>query len=173
MSTPCTVSDVNNIAEGNAVCVVAYDADHSRPKVGRATAANLATSKTVFGVAVADAANGTLIQILVAGEVAKESITSLGAGDSRIIVTDYANATAANQCKLKRIDDTDGNTVPPRMEVYVVGTCDENGNLAVQPRHFSDATGFPKVFNVRAYGAVPDWDGIGRRARFAQNPPKF
>ena len=37
-----------------------------------------------------------------------------------------------------------------------MGTTDEHGNLAIQPRHSSDETGFPKVYNVRA-GAVPDY----------------
>ena len=42
-------------------------------------------------------------------------------------------------------------------EQFVVGTSDESGNLAIQPRHNSNETGFTKVANIRSYGGVPDW----------------
>lgn len=148
MPTTCTVSDPNNIATGDAVCVVGYDNGNSRPKVAQATAANSATSKTVFGVCVAGASDTFPVSILVAGEVAKESITSLGAGDSRVIATDINQAAAADQCRLVRVDRPDGSE-------HVVGTCDENGHTALHPRA-SLETSPQHVFNVKSYGAVGD-----------------
>src|SRR5689334_4425331 len=104
MPTTCTVPIGETILEGDAVCVTSYVNTNNQPIVKRASAANLATSKTVFGVAEADA-NGVLhtVSVRVAGEVVKESITSLGAGDSRIIATDITAGTAANQCRLIRV----------------------------------------------------------------------
>jgi hypothetical protein len=155
MATPCTDDDGGNILAGHAVCVSDWDSGNNRPKVKRALAANLtgANARTIFGVAAANSAGaGGLVSILVSGEVAKQSITGLstGAGTSRLVVTDFENATTANQCNLRHIDDN-----PPVGERFVIGSSDENGNLTIQPRHNSDETGFPKVFNVRAYGAVP------------------
>jgi hypothetical protein len=100
------------------------------------------------------ATNGNVIQILVAGEVAEESITRLGAGGadtSKIIATDINQGATADQCRLIRIDRPDGSE-------FVVGTCDENDNLAIQPRASQDKSTL-HVYNVRAYGAVPNWDG--------------
>jgi hypothetical protein len=41
---------------------------------------------------------------------------------------------------------------------FVVGTCDKKGNLVVQPRASRDRSA-RHVYNVRAYGTVPNWDG--------------
>jgi hypothetical protein len=156
MPTQCTDDDGGSIVVGDAVCVSGWDSGASRPKVKRATAANLtgANAKTILGVCKSVVAGGR-VDILVGGEVADVSITGLstGSGKSGVIVTDYDNATAALQCKLRHLDDS-----PPRAERFVVGSSDENGTLTIQPRHDSDETGFPKVFNVRAYGARGDGD---------------
>jgi hypothetical protein len=153
MPTPCTVSDPDNIATGDAVCLTDWDSGNNRPKVARATVANLAKSKTVFGICNQGAKDGDLVDILVAGEVAPQSITNLknGAGTSKLVVTKYDDGDPKNQAMLRHIDDP-----PPVGERFVVGTSDENGNLAIQPRHDSGETGFLKVFNVRAYGATGD-----------------
>jgi hypothetical protein len=153
MFKQCTVPSGETIAIGDAVCVIGFDTANNRPTVKRATRDNLAASKTVFGVAednavFEDVAAGGSVFVLVAGEVAENAITSLGAGDSRIIATDVNNATAAKQCRLIRIDHPDGSE-------YVVGTCDENGNLVVQPRASREASTL-HVFNVRSYGAFGD-----------------
>ncbi|MCA9589738.1 MAG: hypothetical protein KC657_30755, partial [Myxococcales bacterium] len=71
--------------------------------VARATTANLATSKTVFGVARDDAEDTDPVDVNVAGEVSENAITSLGAGTSRIIATDLTAAAAADQCRLIRV----------------------------------------------------------------------
>jgi hypothetical protein len=155
MSRPCTVPSGETISKGDAVCVVDFDTTNKRPVVERATRNNLSKSKTVFGVAEDDAVvaqDDTVpgyVVVLAAGEVADDTVTALGPGESRIIVPDLLG-------KLSRIDDTKGGTVAPQKEVYIVGTCDAHGHLVIQPRHSSDETGFPPVFNVRAYGAVPD-----------------
>ena len=148
MSKQCTVPSGETIAQGDAVCVIGFDTTNSRPIVKRATRDNLAASKTVFGVAEDDATTG-IVLVLVAGDVAENAVTGLGPGKSRIIATDINNATAAGQCRLVRIDRPDGSE-------FVVGTCDEEGNLAVQPRASRDTSEL-HVFNVRSYGAVPDW----------------
>ena len=161
MSTSCTVDDLGNIEAGDAVCLVGWDTTPNphRPKVGRATRATLATSKTVFGVARAPANHGSGVDVFVAGEVVStETDTGLpaggGAGTSRIIVTDITQSdpdpavAAALQCRLIRIDRPDGSE-------FVVGTCDEDGNLAVQPRASRDTSNL-HVFNVRSYGALGD-----------------
>lgn len=153
MPTTCTDDDGGSIAVGDAVCVSGWDGVFSRPKVKRATAPNLTgpNAKTVFGVC--RSALGGVVNVNFGGEVVDQTITGLstGAGKSRLVVTDYDNATVALQCKLRHIDDS-----PPTAERFVVGSSDESGTLTIQPRHNSDETGFPKVFNVRAYGAVGD-----------------
>src|SRR5262252_7252785 len=95
MSKQCTVPNGETIAEGDAVCVIGFDTANNRPTVKMATRDNLATSRTVFGVAEENAAGGSVF-VLVAGEVAENAITSLGAGRSNIVATDIHNATAAN-----------------------------------------------------------------------------
>lgn len=155
MPTTCKDDDGGSIAVGDAVCVSGWDGGTSRPKVKRALAANLtgANAKTILGVV--SAVNGVAgtVDVKVSGEVADQATTNLstGGGTSRLVVTDYDNGTAALQCKLRHIDDS-----PPVPERFVVGSSDETGTLAIQPRHGSDETGSPRVFNVRAYGAVGD-----------------
>ena len=149
MPTNCTAS--GTIAAGDAVCVTGFDtgAVLSRPIVARATAANLAISKTVFGVARgAPNPSGGVISVNVSGEVAENAITSLGPGTSRVIATDIYKPLEQHQCKLKRIERPDGSE-------HVVGTCDENGNLAVQPKASRD-TSSQHVFNIKSYGAIGD-----------------
>lgn len=146
MATSCTAS--GNISTGDAVCVVAFDSGNSRPTVARASRANLASSKTVFGVARETKTNGQPISVNVAGEVTEESISSLGAGDSRIIATDINQAVAADQCRLVRVDRPDGSE-------HIVGTCDASGNLAVVPRASQD-TSSQHVFNIKSYGGLAD-----------------
>jgi hypothetical protein len=155
MSKTCTAVGV--VSEGDAVCLLGFD---GQPKVGRANLANLAMSKTVYGVARADAADeATDLLVDVAGDVTESTIhTSLAAGaaagSSRIVATNtsYRDALTpsnetAQQCRLVRVDQPDGSE-------YVVGTCDESGNLAVQPRA-SIETSPVHTFNVCAFGAVP------------------
>lgn len=160
MPTLCTAPatpERETIVTGDALCVTGFDKEKKRPIVKRATRANLSASKTVFGVAQSDAvfpvgATEGSVLALVSGEVADSDITLLGnVGGSRIVVTDPMKLDAKDQCRLKRID------LSPTPEEFVVGTCDEDGNLVIQPRHCSIETGFQTVFNVRAYGAVPDW----------------
>lgn len=153
MPTLCTAEE--NISKGDAVCVTSFDTPNKRSSVKRATRSQLLSSKTVFGIAEDDTIGGS-VSVLVAGEVAEHKITNLGAGDPQIVVTDITNPDpdSKHQCRLKRI------AMPtPTPEGFVVGTCDENGNLVIQPRHSSYETGFSKAHNVRAYGAVPDWNG--------------
>ena len=169
MPTLCTDGDLGRIAVGDAVCVSGWDGGANRPKVKRALAANLtgANAKTVFGVCKTvegrgqgtdpdEPNSGIRVNILVAGEVADVSITGLstGAGTSRLVVTDFENATASLQCKLRHIDDS-----PAVGERFVVGSSDEAGTLVIQPRHSSDETGFQKAYNLKAYGALENWDG--------------
>jgi len=162
MSKQCTVPNGETIAEGDAVCVIGFDTANNRPTVKMATRDNLATSRTVFGVAEENAAGGSVF-VLVAGEVAENAITSLGAGRSNIVATDIHNATAANQCRLKRIDR-------PNDSEFVVGTCDEHGNLVVQPRASRDRSA-RHVYNVCSYGAVPDYDPT--KTAWTDNLPFF
>ena len=151
MPTLCTAEEI--ISKGDAVCVTSFDTTKERPLVKKAIRKELSSSKTVFGIAENDATGGS-VSVLVTGEVAENKITNLGVGISQIVVTDIANPEPTYQCRLKRI------ALPvPTPEGFVVGTCDENGNLVIQPRHSSYETGFSKVHNVRAYGAVPDWNG--------------
>ncbi len=140
----CTVPDEETIAKGDAVCVIDFDTDKNRPTVKRATRDNLADSKTIFGVAKDDADGGSVI-VLVAGDVAENDVTGLGAGNSRIIATDIDNATAEAQCRLIRTDRSG----------FIVGTCDEEGNLVVQSRSSRDTSNL-HVFNVTSYGARGD-----------------
>jgi hypothetical protein len=147
MTMQCTVSGTINT--GDAVCLTGWDNGESRPIVAAATPAVLATSKTIYGVA--EGLSGrTIVNVLTAGEIAPQSITGLvtGAGTSRLVVTKLDS----DHPGLRHIDDD-----PPVEERFVVGTSDENGNLVIQPRHFSGDTGFRKEFNVCAFGAVPDW----------------
>jgi hypothetical protein len=162
----CTVPAGETISKGDAVCLSGWDTVPMvpRPTVTRATKANLDILKTIFGVAAADAAAGA-VDILVAGEVADQDITSLGAGlsASRLVVTKYTLGDANHEAELRYIYETahEGD-VPPIYdavsEQFVVGTSDKYGNLAIQPRHNSDETGYPKVYNLKAYGAVENWD---------------
>jgi hypothetical protein len=151
MPVTCTVLDAGGVAIGNAVCVIGYDAANARPSVARATATNLVTSKTVYGVSRETKGNGQPVAINVSGEVAEDAISGLGAGASSIVVSDHDNGTVASQCVPKRISSAVGGS-----EAFVIGTCDQAGKLVIQPRHLTDETAFPKVFNVRAYGAVGD-----------------
>jgi len=157
MPTTCKDDDGGSIAVGDAVCVSGWDGGTSRPKVKRALASNLmgANTRTILGVVSAAPGVGGAgtVDVKVAGEVADVSITGLttGAGTSRLVVTDYDNATAALQCKLRHIDDS-----PPAPERFVVGSSDQNGTLAIQPRHNSEETAFPRVVNIRAYGGIGD-----------------
>ncbi len=155
MPTICTVLDAGGISEGDAVCLVDFDAGNSRPKVARATAANLLTSKTVLGVAREAKADTEAISINVAGEVTEADIDTgllagAAVGTSRIIATDINAADAATQSRLLRVLRPDGSEC-------VVGTCDEKGNLAVQPRASRD-TSAPHVYNPKDYGCP--WDGV-------------
>jgi len=119
MPTTCTKLNTDTIVQGDAVCMTDYDSGNTRPTVRRATATNLAGSKTVFGVAKTPT-NSTTVDVFVAGEAAPNSITSLGnVGGSRIIATDITQAAAADQCRLIRVDRPDGSE-------HVVGTCDAN-----------------------------------------------
>jgi hypothetical protein len=159
---PKTCIASGTIAEGDAVCVLDFDGGADLPTVARASARNLKASKTVFGVARESKTNEPIL-INVGGEIIEAAIdTSLaagaGLGTSRLIVTDVTKPDDAPhlQCRLKRIDSP---TATP--EGFVVGTCDENGNLVVQPRHNSDETAFPKVYNLLAYGAISNWLGDG------------
>ncbi len=151
MATPCTDDDIVAIQPGDAVCLSDWDVGRSRPKVKRATAGNLTSLRTVLGICetVGDAG---LVNILVAGEVAKQAITNLStaASISRLVVTDFYNANPNLTCKLRHIYELTGKELdnPPKCdavpEQFVVGTSDEAGNLAIQPRHNSDETGIPK-----------------------------
>jgi hypothetical protein len=148
--TECTVPEGETIAQGDAVCAIGFDIAENRPTVKRATRDNLATSKTVFGVA-KDDADGASVLVLVAGEVVENALTRLGSGNSRIIATDINQGATADQCRLIRADRPEGSE-------FVVGTCDENGHLTIQPRASRDKSTL-HAYNVRAYGAVPNWDG--------------
>jgi hypothetical protein len=178
MPTTCTAS--GPIVKGDAVCLSAWDtgAATNRPIVSRATAANLAALKTVFGVAKGDAVDAGAVDVLVAGEVADQSITSLSSGlsASRLVVTKYSLGDSNREAELRYIYDTTGEADDPPVfdavaERYLVGTSDENGNLAIQPRHSSDETGFPKVYNMKAYGGVPDYDFFAGKG--TDNLPAF
>ena len=147
MPTDCIVDDAAGVLKGDALCLVGWDAGATKPKVARATRTTLGASRTVYGIAPANAGDtDPLPQVLVAGDVAPEDVTSLGAGTSRIIATDVNAATAADQCRLIRVERPDGSE-------YVVGTCDEGGNLAIQPRASRD-TSARLMFNVRSYGVT-------------------
>jgi hypothetical protein len=151
MTVQCTDED-GNISTGDAVCLSGWDTTTTphQPKVKRATATNLAASKSVMGIA--KSISGSNVQVLVAGEVADNGLTNLTSsagwtGDSWVIATDINNGTVANQCKLIIVQRPNGSE-------HVVGTCDESGNLAVQPRASRD-TSAQHVFNVCSYGADP------------------
>jgi len=152
---------IGTIVAGDAVCVVGWDAGSNRPEVARATRANLATSKTVLGVTESVNGGAGTASVLVAGEVAKEAVTSLGAGDSRIIATDITqdDADPHLQCRLIRVDRPDGSE-------YVVGVCEANGNLSIVPRASRD-TSSQHVFNIKSYGGRPN----GKSARDAAMDP--
>jgi hypothetical protein len=100
MPTDCIVDDAAGVLKGDALCLVGWDAGATKPKVARATRTTLGASSTVYGIAPANAGDtDPLPQVLVAGDVAPEDVTSLGAGTSRIIATDVNAATAADQCR--------------------------------------------------------------------------
>jgi hypothetical protein len=150
MTQKCTVPGGETIVKGDAVCVTDFDAPRNRPTVKRATRNNLATSKTVFGVA-KDAATGGSVVVLVAGEVAENAITNLGSvGGSGIVATKFNEDLDQDQCRLMRVDRPDGSE-------FVVGTCDENGNLVMQPQASRDRSA-RHVYNVCSYGAISDYD---------------
>ena len=149
MPRDCIVDDGVGVLEGDALCVVGWNSGVGKPKVARATRAGLATSKTVYGIAASAAADNDPITVFVAGDVAAESVTGLtagGGGTSFLVATDVNAATAADQCRLIRVERPDGSE-------YVVGTCDEGGNLAIQPRASRD-TSARLMFNVRSYGVT-------------------
>jgi hypothetical protein len=159
MPTTCTDDDEGRIAVGHAVCVSGWDGVFGRPKVKRATAANLTgpNARTVLGVC--RTAIGGVVTVNVAGEVADVSITGLstGANTARLVVTKFDNNDPLSQAELRHIDD-----MPPVPERFVVGSSDQNGTLTIQPRHYSEETAFPHVFNIKAYGALPsNQDGTG------------
>lgn len=147
MPQQCTVAPGETIAAGDAVCVTGLDTARNRPIVKPAILANLAVWKSVFGVAGAD--GGAEVPVLLAGDAVPAGVTGLGAGTRSIVATDVANAAPAQQCRLVRVD-------LPGIGEHVVGTCDAAGNLAVRPRAPAELPA-PHVFDVRAYGAVPDW----------------
>lgn len=157
MSKLCTAS--GTISAGDAVAVVGYDVGTypTRPfLVARATAANLPSSRAVLGISRESKTDTQQVDVYVSGDIAENGITGLGAGESRLVVTDFSNATASLTCKLKRIDDFDPGVDPPVRDLYVVGTCDEEGNVTILPRHHSEQLGYRRAFSIQAYGAVPD-----------------
>jgi hypothetical protein len=152
MAITCKIATGETIADGDAVCVTGWNGGLGIPEVKRATAANLATSKTVLGVAAfIDAGPGT-VKVLVAGDVAEATLTGLNAGaaagTSRVVATNINGDSDTTQCRLIRINRPDGSE-------HIVGTCDENGHLTVQPRASRDASA-QHVFNVKSYGAKGD-----------------
>src|SRR5215468_780252 len=118
MPTECTDDDGGRIAVGHAVCVSGWDGVFGRPKVKRATAANLTgpNARTVLGVC--RTAIGGVVTVNVAGEVADVSITGLstGANTARLVVTKFDNNDPLSQAELRHIDD-----MPPVPERFVVG----------------------------------------------------
>lgn len=154
MTTTCTASGA--ISLGDAVCVVSWDGASNRPKVARATAANLSLSKTAYGIARSTAAAGAAVTVVVPGEafdgslfpVGSPMLTGTGAGSSHVVATDINQSSTIHQCRLVRVEHPDGSE-------YVVGTCDEDGNVVVQPRASRD-TSQRHVYNVLAYGALAD-----------------
>lgn len=155
---PTTCSVVGTIAVGDAVCVTSWDGVNNRPNAARATAPNLATSKTVYGVAQVIPGSGGAgsVDVLVGGEAfdgalfpgGSPMLSGTGAGSSHVVATDITQGSAANQCKLIRVERPNGSE-------HVIGTCDENGNIIVQPRASRD-TSPQHVFNVCSYGATSD-----------------
>ena len=111
MSTQCTDDDGSNIKKGQAVCLTGWDTVPMvpRPKVKRATNANLSTFKTVYGVAEADTVAG-VVTVRVSGDMADQSITGLataaggGPPTGTLVLTDfYSTGGAAFECKLRHI----------------------------------------------------------------------
>lgn len=151
---PCTVvPGGDNIESGDAVVLIDYDVGTypTRPYlVARADATRLDESRTVLGVSVETSTKSATaaISIATAGEAVPATITGLGGGASRVIATKFYDGNPVNQPKLARLSRIDGSE-------HIVGTCDENGNLSVQPRASRD-TSAPHFVNVRAYGAIPD-----------------
>ncbi len=180
MTTPCTVDDARDVDEGDALCVVGWDVGNARPKVARASKDKLATSKTVFGIAKTPAIDTALVDVYVAGEVVDPATVATGldvgtgAGTSRLIVTDITqtdadpDVEARLQCRVKRIDDVTDVPVVFRQELFVVGTCDENGNLVIQPRHMSEETGLARTWNAKAYGFDAAATGADNSAALAR-----
>ncbi|MCA9591449.1 MAG: hypothetical protein KC657_39410, partial [Myxococcales bacterium] len=109
MAVGCIVDDAAGVLKGDALCLVGWDGGTNKPKVARATRAALLTSKTVYGIAEDDAADTDPIQVLVAGDAARDTVTSLGAGTSRIIATDLTAAAAGDQCRLIRVASPNGS----------------------------------------------------------------
>src|SRR5438270_20088 len=142
MPTNCTAS--GSISAGDAVCLVRFDAATYplRPVlVARATAANLLTSETLHGVARANATTGNLVVVNVSGDAFEATLfpmgspmlSGTGAGSSHVVATDITQASAVDQCKLIRVERPNGSE-------HILATCDENGNLAVQPRASKDTS---------------------------------
>ncbi len=116
----------------------------------------------MFGIAESFSGGGTVVHVRTAGEAFDASLfpggspmlSGTGAGSSHIVATDITQGSAANQCKLIRVQRPNGSE-------HVVGTCDESGNIIVQPRASRD-TSAQHTFNVCAYGGVADgkmiWD---------------
>ncbi len=159
MPTLCTVSVNETISRGDAVCVIGFDTVNNRPCVKRATRNNLLNSKTVFGISKDDIFTDNVgadgeeqsVFVLVAGEVAENTITKLNIeGSSQIVATDITKDKDEEQCRLIRIDRPNGSE-------FVVGTCDESGNVVIQPRASIDKS-MHHVYNVCSYGAIPDYN---------------
>src|SRR5262245_19510928 len=148
MPAACTVHDEAGVKKGDCLSLIGWDTavNPARPSVARSIRAALASSKSVYGVASNDAADGAVVNVLVDGDVASEDITNLKPGPSRVVITDYEQVSLDDQCRLKRID---ASKRPIHAE-FVVGTCDVHGDLTVQPRHASNETEFSHVFNVRS-----------------------
>src|SRR5215211_6391339 len=105
MPLRCKCQSGAAIRKGDAVSVVSFEAPNT-PIVVSATAANLANSRTVLGVAEnAIAANDAQrqVSVLVTGDVASATLTGLGAGASKIIATDITNPDIKEQARLKRM----------------------------------------------------------------------
>src|SRR5262249_5991073 len=101
-----------------------------------------------FGVAEANAGGGA-VSVAVAGDAVPQTVSKLSAGGlSRVVAVNPYRRKDEDQCRLVRVTRPNGSE-------YVVGTCNEAGDVAIQPRA-SRTTSTEHVFNVCAYGAVPD-----------------
>ena len=132
------------VATGDALCLTGYDDDAGMPQVSKATPAVLANSRTILGVARGDVSvpPPAVQEIWVAGDVAPQGATKLANGGLSQVVTVDANARLAVVAR-------------PNGSEFVVGTCDQNGHTAIQPRASRD-TSAQHAFNVYSYGAKGD-----------------